>query len=130
MQGPLVRLHVEAYLDEHPEFLDSYVWRKVKVSAVTEYIYSTHIYISTYLHIYIYPCAGEHGGPVAARPPAAAARAAGEPGAGRGDGGGHGGGGHPGGGQRGGHSRPQPQQTGQPQTGGVLRPAGAEPEEL
>ena len=33
-KGPLVRLHVEAYLDEHPEFLDSYVLRKVKPSTV------------------------------------------------------------------------------------------------
>ena len=34
MQGPLVRLHVESYLDEHPEFLDSYVLRKVKPGTV------------------------------------------------------------------------------------------------
>ena len=27
-----MRLHVEAYLDEHPEFLESYVIRKVKPS--------------------------------------------------------------------------------------------------
>ena len=33
-KGPLVRLHVEAYLDEHPEFLESYVLRKVKTSTV------------------------------------------------------------------------------------------------
>lgn len=28
MQGPLLRLQVENYLDEHPEFLESYLQRK------------------------------------------------------------------------------------------------------
>jgi len=32
VNGPLVRLHVEAFLDEHPDFLESYVIRKVKPS--------------------------------------------------------------------------------------------------
>ena len=34
MKGPLVRLQVEAFLDDNPDFLESYVTRKVKRSTV------------------------------------------------------------------------------------------------
>ena len=39
-KGPLVRLQVEAYLDDHPEFLESYVARKVKRSTVDRWLHS------------------------------------------------------------------------------------------
>ena len=43
IQGPLLRLQIEAYLDDHPDFLDSYVPRKVKRTTIEKWlIQNTH----------------------------------------------------------------------------------------
>jgi len=36
-EGPLLRLQIEAYLDEHPKFVESYVLRKVKKSVIDKW---------------------------------------------------------------------------------------------
>jgi len=36
-EGPLLRLQIEAYLDEHPQFVESYVLRKVKKSVIDKW---------------------------------------------------------------------------------------------
>ena len=38
MQGPLVNLQVEAFLDDHPDFAESYVLRKVKRSTIDKWL--------------------------------------------------------------------------------------------
>jgi len=37
-EGPLLRLQIEAYLDDHPDFLDSYVPRKVKRTTIEKWL--------------------------------------------------------------------------------------------
>ena len=37
-QGPLFRAQLEAYLDEHPEFLESYLKRKVDKSRLVQWM--------------------------------------------------------------------------------------------